>query len=228
MGNYKYYLSFYNVIMVRVRNEIAHNIKKNPVFSKILFELAIQPDNSVTLSKRLNKSQSIVFRQLTKLKGDHFVIASDNKKNALKVNWEHINACFFDHLKKKKPNEKIKKNMLRNPYLQYCFMFFFKKYGQKKVYITLEQLFDNLRWSLLSHLIGAKNDTEEKKYFIEFLEKLSNYLYNDDIFEDFLHELGVDLTKMMGGKQFKDFKRDTKIVPIPSEINLKKILNDTN
>ena len=100
--NKAYYLKYIKALNKTMKITLPTTV--NPAYSSILFSLAVAPDNSLGLSKKLGKTQGIVYRQMQTLKKEGWIAPDNSKLNAYAVNWDKVLlefAVYVDSLAKK-------------------------------------------------------------------------------------------------------------------------------
>jgi hypothetical protein len=107
--------------MPRVSKSIQENVLLHPQLSKIIFYLAEQEDNSQGLANRnIGTTQGILYTHLKRLEEENYVLKSDSKRGAYRVNFDLIMEKFYLFLLEEKIKKKFKssdeelRNILEN------------------------------------------------------------------------------------------------------------------
>ena len=202
--------------MTRVSEEVSKDILKNPPYGKILFYLSLKPNNSGELSNLINKPQSVIYRQLSKLEEEGYVKETKKYigKKEYELNIENLSKYFLDHLDEFKKQQKLKKiyffinhtieeksissfkeNFFKNQYLQKLIKFRFSLDYEEVS--TIRDSFRKLFENFLSLDIHSR------------LEDISKILKNSSNFDlDRIKKEFLIIAKYSDNKKFKSFDVD--------------------
>jgi len=187
---FKYLVLFYS-FMVKVSREIKENPLKNVAYSSIIFTLSVSPDNSVGIAVKVNKTQSIVWRQMNVLRDKKLITKDGSKKNSYHLNIpQFIKEYMLFCLEKGVPRSKIKEKYTREEKILLLFMTIFKLCSEKSLNVTIENLFENISVLPLQSIDINKTFKEFAlsfgelhfdKYFYSLIPEISKKVFNEDL-----------------------------------------------
>jgi len=88
--------------------DLVDNKLRNPVYSRILFELYVEDLHLYELTKRLKKAKSVVLKQLRGLVADRILtVRTEGRRKTYALNWTTVTLKFIEFINTKTPDAKM-------------------------------------------------------------------------------------------------------------------------